>query len=47
MDGAMKKNQKLAGITGSKAQIEEMKQGGPHEDPMKVNFKKVINKICG
>ena len=29
-----KRNQRLAGITGQKALIEEMKLGGPQEDPM-------------
>lgn len=32
--GRMRKNQKLAGITGSKEVIEETKYGGQEEDPL-------------
>lgn len=35
MQMAMRRNQKLAGLTGQKDLIEEMKLGGPANDPMK------------
>ena len=42
---AMRKNQKLAGITGSKNLIEEMKHSGPNEDPMKeFGHKKIVER---
>lgn len=41
----MRKNQRLAGFTGQKDLIEEMKMGGPQEDPMKdFGHKKIIER---
>jgi len=41
----MRRNQKLAGITGQKDLIEEMKLSGPQEDPMKdFGHKKIIER---
>lgn len=40
-----RKNKRLAGITGQKDLIEEMKLSGPHEDPMKdFGHKKIIER---
>ncbi|TNV73024.1 hypothetical protein FGO68_gene3837 [Halteria grandinella] len=40
-----RKNQRLAGITGQSALIEEMKMSGPHEDPMKdFGHKKIVER---
>ncbi len=40
-----RKNQKLAGITGQKQLIEEMKMSGPLEDPMKdFGHKKIVDR---
>jgi hypothetical protein len=40
-----RKNKRLAGITGQKDLIEEMKLSGPHEDPMKdFGYKKIIER---
>lgn len=42
---AARKNQRLAGITGQKELIEEMKKSGPHEDPMKdFGHKKILER---
>jgi len=42
---AGRKNQRLAGITGQKELIEEMKKSGPHEDPMKdFGHKKIVER---